>query len=149
MLGWGPKVVNAGLRSNAGLKPKSGAELDAVNAGAEPDAGPDPNAVNAGPKPDAVNTGLEPDAVERPSGHGSSCRGGKVKAASGLPAKVGTTRLSWVAGMDSASGHSTSGYGEVKTAGGLPAKVGTTRLSCGVGGRAGRPLVIASLAMER
>ncbi|PKI70816.1 hypothetical protein CRG98_008783 [Punica granatum] len=50
--------------------------------------------------------------------------------------------------MDSASGHSISRYGEVKTAGGLPAKVGTTRLSCGVGGRAGRPLVIAHLAME-
>ncbi|PKI58783.1 hypothetical protein CRG98_020842 [Punica granatum] len=72
MLGWGPKVVNAGLRSNAGLKPKSGAELDAVNAGAEPDAGPDPNAVNAGPKPDAVNTGLEPDAV-------NACSIGKCK----------------------------------------------------------------------
>ncbi|OWM75192.1 hypothetical protein CDL15_Pgr003898 [Punica granatum] len=47
------------------------------------------------------------------------------------------------------SGHSTSRHGEVKTAGGLPAKVGTTRLSCRVGGRDGRPLVIARLAMER
>ncbi|PKI56805.1 hypothetical protein CRG98_022763 [Punica granatum] len=46
-------------------------------------------------------------------------------------------------------GHSTSRHGEVKTAGGLPAKVGTIRLSCGVGGRDGRPLVIACLAMER
>ncbi|PKI63564.1 hypothetical protein CRG98_016044 [Punica granatum] len=46
-------------------------------------------------------------------------------------------RAGWVAGMDSASGHSTSRYGEVKTAGGLPAKVGTTRQSCGVGGRDG------------
>ncbi|PKI74125.1 hypothetical protein CRG98_005480, partial [Punica granatum] len=32
--------------------------------------------------------------IDRPSGHSSSCRGGRVKAASGLPAKVGTTRLS-------------------------------------------------------
>ncbi|OWM89113.1 hypothetical protein CDL15_Pgr026276 [Punica granatum] len=32
--------------------------------------------------------------VDRPSGHSSSCRGGRVKAASGLPAKVGTTSLS-------------------------------------------------------
>ncbi|PKI43678.1 hypothetical protein CRG98_035931 [Punica granatum] len=52
--------------------------------------------------------------VDRPSGHNSSCCRGRVKAASGLPAKVGTTRL-----------------------------------SCGVGGRAGRLLVIARLAMER
>ncbi|OWM66903.1 hypothetical protein CDL15_Pgr018392 [Punica granatum] len=44
MLGRGPKVVNAELRSDAGTKPKSGAELDAVNAGAEPDAGPEPDA---------------------------------------------------------------------------------------------------------
>ncbi|OWM75373.1 hypothetical protein CDL15_Pgr021089 [Punica granatum] len=48
-----------------------------------------------------------------------------------------------------ASGHSTSCHGEVKAAGGLPAKVGTTRRSCEVGGRDGRPLVIARLAMER
>ncbi|PKI78475.1 hypothetical protein CRG98_001115 [Punica granatum] len=39
--------------------------------------------------------------------------------------------------------------GRVKAAGGLPAKVGMTRWSCGVGGRDGRPLVIARLAMER
>ncbi|PKI49447.1 hypothetical protein CRG98_030179 [Punica granatum] len=32
--------------------------------------------------------------VDRPSGQDSSCRGGRVKAAGGLPAKVGTTRLS-------------------------------------------------------
>ncbi|OWM86016.1 hypothetical protein CDL15_Pgr011893 [Punica granatum] len=127
--------------------------------------------------------------VDRPSGHSSSCRGGRVKAASGLPAKVGTARLScrvggrdglgfwyqhislwrsedrgWSTregwhdspvvrggwpGLDSAFGHSTCRYGEVKTVGGVPAKVGTTRLSCAVGGRAGRPLVIARLAMER
>ncbi|PKI44745.1 hypothetical protein CRG98_034864 [Punica granatum] len=36
-----------------------------------------------------------------------------------------------------------------KTAGSLPAKVDTTGLSCGVGGRDGRPLVIARHAMER
>ncbi|OWM71791.1 hypothetical protein CDL15_Pgr023270 [Punica granatum] len=126
--------------------------------------------------------------VDRPSGHSSSYRGGRVKAASGLPAKVGTTRLlCGVVGRDglgfwsqyislwrsedrrwstregwhdspvvrggwpgwTTSSHSTSRYGEVKTAGGLPAKVGTTRLSCGVGGQAGRPLVIARLAMEK
>ncbi|PKI48883.1 hypothetical protein CRG98_030731 [Punica granatum] len=82
--------------------------------GRSPKAGPEPNAVNARPEPDAVNAGPKPDAVDRPSGQGSSCRGGRVKAASGLPAKVGMTR----------------------------------RL-CGVGGRDGRPLVIARLAMER
>ncbi|OWM82771.1 hypothetical protein CDL15_Pgr008652 [Punica granatum] len=95
--------------------------------------------------------------MDSASGHSTS-RYGEVKTAGGLPAKVGTTRLSYgvggrdgrpLAGMDSASGHSTSRYGEVKTAGGLPAKVGTTRLSYGVGGRDGRPLVIARLAMER
>ncbi|PKI58100.1 hypothetical protein CRG98_021527 [Punica granatum] len=32
--------------------------------------------------------------VDRPSGHGSSCLGGRVKTAGGLPAIVGTTRLS-------------------------------------------------------
>ncbi|OWM69398.1 hypothetical protein CDL15_Pgr006361 [Punica granatum] len=58
-------------------------------------------------------------------------------------------RAEWVAGMDSASGHNASRHGEVKIAGCLPAKVGTTRLSYGVGGRDGRPLVIARLAMER
>ncbi|PKI67247.1 hypothetical protein CRG98_012353 [Punica granatum] len=70
-----------------------------------------------GPKPDEEpepDVRPKPNAVDRPSGHSLSCRGGRVKAASGLPAKVGTTRL-----------------------------------SCGVGGRAGRHLVIARLAMER
>ncbi|PKI49201.1 hypothetical protein CRG98_030407 [Punica granatum] len=52
--------------------------------------------------------------------------------------------------VDRPSGHSSSGRrGRVKAASGLPAKVGTTRLSCGVGGRDGRPLVIAYLAMEK
>ncbi|PKI49902.1 hypothetical protein CRG98_029686 [Punica granatum] len=152
-----PDAINAGPEPDAGLEPDVGPEPNAVNAepepnavnaGLEPDVGLEPNAVTVGPKPDV---GPEPNAVDRPSGHNSSCRGGRVKAASGLPAKVGTTRLScgvggrdglgfwlarlaccagWVAGMDSASDHSTSRYGEVKTAGGLPAKVGTTRLSC-------------------
>ncbi|PKI66311.1 hypothetical protein CRG98_013273 [Punica granatum] len=73
------------------------------------------------------------DWVDRPSGHNSSCYGGRVKTAGGLPAVVGTTRLScgWVAGMDSASSHGASCYGEVKTVGGLLSKVGTTSLSCG------------------
>ncbi|OWM77895.1 hypothetical protein CDL15_Pgr018464 [Punica granatum] len=31
--------------------------------------------------------------VDRPSGYGSSCRGGRVKIAGGPPAVVGTTRL--------------------------------------------------------
>ncbi|OWM86001.1 hypothetical protein CDL15_Pgr020670 [Punica granatum] len=77
--------------------------------------------------------------LKRPSVHSSPCHGGRVKAAGGLPAKVArlACRAGWVAGMDSASGHSISRYGEVKTAGGLPTKVGTTRLSCGVGGRDG------------
>ncbi|PKI74292.1 hypothetical protein CRG98_005317 [Punica granatum] len=126
-----------GRSPKVGLKPDAGPKSDAINAGSEPDSGsepdvgPEPNAVNPGLEPDAVNAGSEPDAVDRPSGHGSSCCGGRAKAASGLPAKVGTTRLS------------------CGTAGGLPAKVGTTRLSCGVGGRDGRPLVIGRLAMER
>ncbi|OWM76968.1 hypothetical protein CDL15_Pgr011693 [Punica granatum] len=86
--------------------------------------------------------------VDWPSGNSSSCRGGRVKAASGLPAKVGTTRLSCgVGGQDGLD--SASRYGEMNSAGGLPAKVGTTRLSCGVGGRDGQPLVIARLTMER
>ncbi|PKI77708.1 hypothetical protein CRG98_001892 [Punica granatum] len=42
---------------------------------------------------------------------------------------VSLTWEGWVAGMDSASGHSTSRNGEVNTASGLPANVGTTRLS--------------------
>ncbi|PKI73725.1 hypothetical protein CRG98_005882 [Punica granatum] len=66
-----------------------------------------------GPKPDAVNARPKPDVVGRPLVHSSPCHRGRVKAA-----------------------------------GGLPAKVGMTRQSCGVGGRVGRPLVIARLAME-
>ncbi|PKI52241.1 hypothetical protein CRG98_027368, partial [Punica granatum] len=98
-----PNAVNAGPEPdavNAGSEPDAGPELDAVNAGPEPDAGSEPHTVNAGPEPDAgsepdvVNVGPEPDVVDRPSGHSSSCRRGRVKAASGLPTKVGTTRLS-------------------------------------------------------
>ncbi|PKI67601.1 hypothetical protein CRG98_012024 [Punica granatum] len=109
MLGRGSKAVNAGPRPDAGPKPKSGAEAQKwgrspmqgqnpkVNAELEPDVRPKPNAVNArlepytGSEPDV---GSEPNAVGRPSVHSSSCRGGRVKAASGLPAKVGTTCLS-------------------------------------------------------
>ncbi|PKI70721.1 hypothetical protein CRG98_008954 [Punica granatum] len=41
------------------------------------------------------------EQVGRPLVHGSPCHGGKVKAAGGLPAKVGTTRLSYrVGGRD-------------------------------------------------
>ncbi|PKI49040.1 hypothetical protein CRG98_030627 [Punica granatum] len=66
-------------------------------------AGRSPKAINAGSKPDV---GLKPESnkcwaeaqcgakVDRPSGHGLSCRGGRVKTAGGLLAKVGTTRLS-------------------------------------------------------
>ncbi|PKI70261.1 hypothetical protein CRG98_009338 [Punica granatum] len=39
-------------------------------------------------------TCLDMPVVDRPSAHSSSCRGGKVKTAGGLPAVVGTTRLS-------------------------------------------------------
>ncbi|PKI49911.1 hypothetical protein CRG98_029695 [Punica granatum] len=88
---------------NAGPKP------DAVNAGSKPDVGPKPNAVNAGPEldvgsePDGVNARPEPDVgpepkmlvsswkVGRPLVPSSPCHGGRVKAASGLPVKVGTT----------------------------------------------------------
>ncbi|PKI72093.1 hypothetical protein CRG98_007480 [Punica granatum] len=157
----------------------------AVNAGLKPDAGPKPNAVNAGPEPHA---GPKPNVVGQPSVHSSPCHGRRVKAADGLPAKVGTTHRSCgVGGRDglgfwsqcislwrsedrrwstregwhnslvvrggwpgwTASGHNTSRHGEVKTVGGLPAKVGTTRLLCRVGGRDGRSLVTARLAVER
>ncbi|PKI49105.1 hypothetical protein CRG98_030504 [Punica granatum] len=106
-----PNAVNAGLKPDAGPEPDAGPKPNAVNAGSEPDAGPEPD---AGLKPNAVNACSIRKKVDRPSGHRSSCRRGRVKDVSGLSAKVGTTRL-----------------------------------SCGVGGRAGRPLVIARLAMER
>ncbi|PKI72272.1 hypothetical protein CRG98_007346 [Punica granatum] len=38
---------------------------------------------------------LSPWKVGRPSVHGSPCHGGRVKAACGLPAKVGTTHRSY------------------------------------------------------
>ncbi|PKI64988.1 hypothetical protein CRG98_014612 [Punica granatum] len=86
----------SGRSPKVGPKPDAGPKLDAVNAG------PEPNAVNEGPEPDAgpePDVGPKPNAVnarpvDRPSGHNSSCRGERVKAASGLPAKVGTTLLS-------------------------------------------------------
>ncbi|PKI60927.1 hypothetical protein CRG98_018673 [Punica granatum] len=112
-----PDAINAGPKPDAGQSPKVGSkpdvglEPDAVNAGPEPDARPKPNTVDAGPEPDV---GPKPNKVGRPSVHSSPCHGERVKAA-----------------------------------GGLPAKVGMTRRSCGVGGRVGRPLVIARLAMER
>ncbi|PKI37341.1 hypothetical protein CRG98_042268 [Punica granatum] len=96
--------------------------------------------------------------VDRPSGHSSSCRGGRVKTAGDLSTKVGTTRRSCkVGGRDGrplviarlAMGSSSCRGGRVKTAGDLSTKVGTTRRLCKVGGRDGRPLVIARLAMER
>ncbi|OWM64666.1 hypothetical protein CDL15_Pgr012318 [Punica granatum] len=114
--------------------------------------GRNPKTVNAGPRPESNkckfdkkvqemqklrpmlgNSARRCKEVDRPSGHNSSCYGGRVKTAGGLPAVVGTTRLScgWVAGMDSASSHGASCYGEVKTVGGLLSKVGTTSLSCG------------------
>ncbi|OWM64703.1 hypothetical protein CDL15_Pgr017473 [Punica granatum] len=69
--------------------------------------------------------------MDSASGHSAS-RSGEVKTAGGLPAKVGTTRLSCgVGGRDGRLGHSTPRHGEVKTVGGLPAKVSTTHLSCG------------------
>ncbi|OWM90083.1 hypothetical protein CDL15_Pgr000870 [Punica granatum] len=113
---------DAGPKPNVGPEPNAvnaGLEPD---VGAKPDVGPEPNAVNAGSigmckkceskgfqcKSVGKRTGLVGvvrahqetciDAlsrhVDRPSGHNSSCRGERVKAASGLPAKVGTTLLS-------------------------------------------------------
>ncbi|PKI63568.1 hypothetical protein CRG98_016037 [Punica granatum] len=139
MRGRSPKAVDAGPKLERGAEARCSrcwAEAR-CSRGKSPKVGPKPDTVNAGPKPDA---GKKPKSwaearcskcwaearcsrcmldkkvqeVDWPSGHSSSCRGGRVKAASGLPAKVGTTRL-----------------------------------SCGVGGRVGRPLVIARLAMER
>ncbi|PKI45861.1 hypothetical protein CRG98_033746 [Punica granatum] len=88
-----PDAINAGLESNA------------VNTGPEPDVRPKPNAVNAGPESDAVNacsigkckrckSKVSPWKVGRPLVHSSPCHGVRVKAAGGLPAKVGTTRRS-------------------------------------------------------
>ncbi|PKI51644.1 hypothetical protein CRG98_027946 [Punica granatum] len=135
MKGQSPKAVNVRPKPNIGLKPNAvnaGPEPNAVNAEPEPDAGSKPNAVNARPEPDAVNAGPEPNAV-----NACSIRKCKKCKNKGL-----------VARMDSASVHNASRYREVKTAGSLPEKVGTTCLSCGVGGRDGRPLVIARLTME-
>ncbi|PKI48460.1 hypothetical protein CRG98_031149 [Punica granatum] len=150
MLGRSPKAVNAGPGPDAGSKPKSVAEAQKwgrspmrgrnpkVNAGLEPDAGPKPDAE---PKPNAVNAcsirkckrckskGEDRGWFTREGWHNS------LVVRGGWPA--------WTA-----SGHSTSRHGEVKTAGDLPAKVSTTHLSCEVGGRDGRPLVIAGLTME-
>ncbi|PKI64329.1 hypothetical protein CRG98_015278 [Punica granatum] len=181
---------------NAGREPDAGSELEAgpkPNEGPEPDVRPKPNAVNAGREPDAgseLEAGPKPNAVNACSIRKCKrCKSkGMVKAASGLPAKVDTNRLSFGVGgragrplviarlaMErgedrkwstregyynshvvrdgwpgwTASGHSTSRHGEVKTASGLPAKVITTHMSYGTGGRDGRPLVIARLAMER
>ncbi|PKI73201.1 hypothetical protein CRG98_006399 [Punica granatum] len=155
-----------------GRSPKVGPKPDAVNAGPEPDArsepdvGPEPNAVNAGSKPDGgpkPKSRLKPNAGPKPnSGAEARCSGSALGPQLALPWRKGEDR-GWSTREGrhdspvmrggwpgwTASGHSTSRHGEVKTAGGLPSKVGTTRLSCGVGGRDGRPLVIARLAMER
>ncbi|PKI69526.1 hypothetical protein CRG98_010101, partial [Punica granatum] len=133
------KAVNARCQNqkavNAGLEPKSSkcrAEAPkAVDAGSKPDA------VNAGPKPDA---GQSPEHISlwRSEDRGWSTHEGWHDSP--------VVRGGWPGWTT--SGHSTSCHGKVKTASGLPANVGTTRLSYGVGGRAGRPLVIARLAME-
>ncbi|PKI37789.1 hypothetical protein CRG98_041823 [Punica granatum] len=112
MRGRSPKAVH--VRS----KPESGAEARCSKCWAEarcsrgknPKVGPKPDAVNAGPKPDA---GQKPKSwaeapmqlarlacragwvagMDSASDHSAS-RYGEVKTAGGLPAKVGTTRLS-------------------------------------------------------
>ncbi|PKI59701.1 hypothetical protein CRG98_019877 [Punica granatum] len=133
MQGQNPKAVNAGPEPDVGLEP------DVVNAGPEPDAGLKPD---AGPKPDVVNAGPKPKSgAEARCGAEALCEHTERRA---------SIHTGDVLTVDRPSGHSSScRRGRVKTASGLPAVVGTTRLSCGVGGRAGRPLVIARLAMER
>ncbi|OWM72757.1 hypothetical protein CDL15_Pgr024809 [Punica granatum] len=173
-----PKSGAEALCSKCGPEPDAGPKPNAVNAGQKLDAGPKPNSVNAGlkpdaePKPNAINAGPEPDAGPKPNVVNAcsirKCKKCKCKGGSALGPQLA---LPWRKGEDrgwstrkgwhnspvvrggwpgwTTFGHSTSRHGEVKTAGGLPAKVGTIRLSCGVGGRDGRPLVIACLAMER
>ncbi|PKI59958.1 hypothetical protein CRG98_019652 [Punica granatum] len=148
----------------------AGPEPDAVNAGLELDVGPEPDAVNAGPEPDAVNPGPNPMHKKLVSVSLTWEGGSALDSQHVSPWRKGedrgwSTREGWHDSLVmrgwhnspvvrggwpgwTASGHSTSRHGEVKTAGGVPAKVGTTRLSCGVGGRDGRPLVIARLAIE-
>ncbi|OWM63170.1 hypothetical protein CDL15_Pgr009395 [Punica granatum] len=112
----------------------------AVNAGPEPNVGPEPNAVN-----ESLIGKCKKCESKDAWGHAEGCVSDHAVTLSVRKKLV--VRGGWPGWT--ASGHSISRYGEVKTAGGLPAKVGTTRLSCGVGGRAGRPLVIAYLAMEK
>ncbi|PKI47011.1 hypothetical protein CRG98_032596 [Punica granatum] len=133
MLGRSPKTVNAGPRPDAGPKP---------------DEGPEPD---AGPKPDVVNAYSIRKCKRCKSkdawGHAERCASDHAVTLS-VSKKLVSVSLTWEGGSLSVHNSPCHG-GRVKTAGGLPAKVGTTRRSCGVGGRDGRPLVIACLAMER
>ncbi|PKI55401.1 hypothetical protein CRG98_024174 [Punica granatum] len=70
----------AGPKPNARAKPYAGSKLDEIKCGVEARW---ENARNAKAK------------VDRPSGHGSSCRDRRVKTAGGLPVVVGTTCLSF------------------------------------------------------
>ncbi|PKI72872.1 hypothetical protein CRG98_006740 [Punica granatum] len=116
------KSVNAGSKpdaGNTGLKPNARPKPNAAKPDARPkpnagNAGLKPDAVNAEPKPDDVNTGPELDRkvqemqkqksmLRNSTGRykavaliclRSLWREGRVKTAGGLPAVVGTTRLS-------------------------------------------------------
>ncbi|PKI48975.1 hypothetical protein CRG98_030642 [Punica granatum] len=175
MLGRNPNAVNAGLELdavNAGLESDAGPKLNVVNAGPKPDAEPKPknkaeaqcgaearyNAWGHG-KRRASNHTVTLSVSKKLVSVSLAWEGGSILGPQlALPWRKGEGRR-WPAREGwqvmwggwpgwTASGHSTSRHGEVKTVGGLPAKVGTTRLSCEVGGRDGRPLVIARLAIE-
>ncbi|PKI49293.1 hypothetical protein CRG98_030336 [Punica granatum] len=94
MLGRNPKAINAGPKLDARPKPDAWPKPNAVNARPKPDEGPKPKSraeTHARPNPDARP---KPNAVSRPSVHDSPCHGGRVKVASDLLAKIGTTQLS-------------------------------------------------------
>ncbi|PKI52603.1 hypothetical protein CRG98_027031 [Punica granatum] len=136
-----------------GQSPKVWPKPDAVNvrpktdAGLKPNVRLKPNTGNAEPKPNVVNAGPKLDAGSKPKSD-KCIPNRKVQEMQKTKVNAEEQRGALKVGRPSVHSSLYPG-GRVKAAGGLPAKVSMTRRSCGVGGRAGRPLVIARLAMER